>query len=203
MSKRVHALPGSMEDSAQPPPSCLYTGIFIHEFAVSTMHASMALIHNIFEDMHRVCCRYSSCTQRYQGLLARVPDWDDSVFARELAAVQADYPFFEEAVQRSFVHFVRSFFRRSERVRDLRDISQHTFVRDFVLRASRNSSIHSGELFKKSEFDRRAVAMELIRQVFLANLDEHVIFQETDFEADGVAPSDSISNVCLGDDNKD
>tara|TARA_B100000524_G_scaffold317178_1_gene196079 strand:+ start:619 stop:1179 length:561 start_codon:yes stop_codon:yes gene_type:complete len=180
--------------------SCLYTGIFLHEFAVSLLQACQALMANVFEDLLCMCQRVSDPKSRFVHLVDRVPDWGDEIFEREVGAISAAFPFFEDAVQRSFEHFVRSFFRRSDRVREVRNMSAFEFVQAFTQVSSRCSFVREASFFDMSLVDQRGVLMDLIRAVFRASIDDHVMLADcggspVDPE---VGPSDSISNVCLG-----
>lgn len=178
--------------------SCLYTGIFQYEFAVSLLDACIALMANVFEDMLRMCRRYPEYKARYMQLVLRVPDWDDQIVERELGAIRANFPFFEDATQRSFVHFVRSFFRHCDRVGEVRDISAFTFVQSFMVQASANAQVRDCSFFDCSFVEKNGVVMRIIRQTFANSIEDHVMFRAGPTDPD-IDPSDSISNVCLDD----
>lgn len=185
----------------------IFTGIFKYEYPISLLSCCMTIIENVFEDIYKVC--QSRCSSKehlqqiYSKLVKQTSAWSYDLYEKEVLNCISAHPYFQDVVERSFVTWVKSYYKKTKKKIQVNSLSTRFFTQKLIEVSSSISYIHDTRYFSLSNIERKDLCMEIIRNVF-HKCDEFIIVYEDDDNSfindmDDIMPTDSISNVCLDD----
>ena len=184
----------------------IFNGIFRDEYPVILLNCCLIIIDNVFKDIFNVCkSRYSGADimSYYNRLVSNVSLWSDDLYEKELINLLSTHSHFEDVLERSFITWIKSFYKKSNKKIELKPLNLNFFVKTFINKSAQNKFIIDLKYFNEiSIIEQKDICMDIIRDSFIECSKEFIhILEEEDSETtiDEIKPCDSISNVCLGD----
>ena len=181
----------------------VFTGIFKYEFAISLLNCCMTIIVNVFEDMYKVCKSRNMTKEQlklnYSKLVKQIMSWSDELYEKEVLNCLSIHPYFQDVVERSFIAWVKSFYKNTNKKIQVKQLSVRFFSHKFIELSSNVWEISELTFFSFSLIEKKDICMKIIRDVFHLCEDFIIILDENESSVvqDEIMPSDSISNVCL------